>query len=149
MVIITLIVIFIDDLESNNIDQQSSRMGPNVIMVRTLPHMKLTVTEEQQEKFRLSIANWCLANEGLRKSIQSLQPPPSLNNNPTLSLMSSESLASICSGLQAIDKFDGGGNNCSHMGKNYGNFLEYYNWIFSEKKIICSSSFRKNEAGRI
>ena len=120
-------------------------MGPNVIMVRTLPHMKLTVTEEQQEKFRLSIANWCLANEGLRKSIQSLQPPPSLNN-PTLSLMDSESLASICSGLQAIDKFDGGGNNCSHMGKN---FLEYYNWIFSEKKIICSSSFRKNEAGRI
>ena len=136
MIIITLIIIFIDDLDSNNIDQQSSRMGPNVIMVRTLPHMKLTVTEEQQEKFRLSIANWCLANEGLRKSIQSLQPPPSLKNNPTLSLMSSESLASICSGLQAIDKFDGGGNNCSHMGKNYGNFLEYYKWIFSEKKII-------------
>ena len=78
--------------------------------------MKLTVTEEQQEKFRLSIANWCLANEGLRKSIQSLQPPPSLNN-PTLSLMDSESLASICSGLQAIDKFEGGGNNCSNIGK--------------------------------
>ena len=76
-------------------------LGPNVIMVRTLPHMKLTVTEEQQEKFRLSIANWCLANEGLRKSIQSLQPPASLNN-PLSSIISSESLTSICSGLQAI-----------------------------------------------
>ena len=74
--------------------------------VRTLPHMKLTVTEEQQEKFRLSIANWCLANEGLRKSIQSLQPPASMTNtgnNPLSSILSSESLASICSGLQAIE----------------------------------------------
>ena len=68
--------------------------------------MKLTVTEEQQEKFRLSIANWCLANEGLRKSIQSLQPPASMSNtgnNPLSSILSSESLASICSGLQAIE----------------------------------------------
>ena len=68
--------------------------------------MKLTVTEEQQEKFRLSIANWCLANEGLRKSIQSLQPPASMTNtgnNPLSSILSSESLASICSGLQAIE----------------------------------------------
>ena len=74
--------------------------------MRTLPHMKLTVTEEQQEKFRLSIANWCLANEGLRKSIQSLQPPASMTNsgnNPLSSILSSESLASICSGLQAIE----------------------------------------------
>ena len=56
------------------------------------------VSEEQQEKFRLSIANWCLANEGLRKSIQSLQQPP-----PMSLCLSSESLASICSGLQALD----------------------------------------------
>ena len=52
-----------------------------------------TSSEEQQEKFRLSIANWCLANEGLRKSIQSLQQPP-----PMSLCLSSESLASICSG---------------------------------------------------
>ena len=57
-----------------------------------------TTSEEQQEKFRLSIANWCLANEGLRKSIQSLQQPP-----PMSLCLSSESLASICSGLQALD----------------------------------------------
>jgi len=105
---------FIDE----NIKQSS--LGPNVIMVRTLPTMRMSLrsngsndiinntkfisndndcspSEEQQEKFRLSIANWCLANEGLRKSIQSLKPPP-------LSLcVSSESLTSICSGLQALD----------------------------------------------
>jgi len=97
-----------------------SNFGPNVIMVRTLPPMKMSLTEsivappteistslvpkspttseEQQEKFRLSIANWCLANEGLRKSIQSLQQPP-----PMSLCISSESLASICSGLQALD----------------------------------------------
>merc|ERR1712224_133268 len=100
-----------------------SNFGPNVIMVRTLPPMKMslpesvvtpanplttdavvsapkspTSSEEQQEKFRLSIANWCLANEGLRKSIQSLQQPP-----PMSLCLSSESLASICSGLQALD----------------------------------------------
>jgi len=100
-----------------------SNFGPNVIMVRTLPPMKMslpesvvtpanpmitdaessapkspTASEEQQEKFRLSIANWCLANEGLRKSIQSLQQPP-----PMSLCLSSESLASICSGLQALD----------------------------------------------
>jgi len=132
-------ILLLDDLDSNNIDQQSSRMGPNVIMVRTLPHMKLTVTEEQQEKFRLSIANWCLANEGLRKSIQSLQPPPSLNNNPTLSLMSSESLASICSGLQAIDKFDGGGNNCSHMEKMKQEESK------TESQEIQKESFKRSE----
>merc|ERR1739838_1280630 len=54
------------------------------------------VSEEQQEKFRLSIANWCPANEGLRKSIQSLQQPP-----PMSLCLSSESLASICSALDS------------------------------------------------
>jgi len=106
-------------LLDNDVKYESS-IGPNVIMVRTLPPMKMSLTEtivapteittstmapkspttseEQQEKFRLSIANWCLANEGLRKSIQSLQQPP-----PMSLCLSSESLASICSGLQALD----------------------------------------------
>ena len=46
---------------------KESTLSPNVIMVRTLPHMKVSIetAEEQQEKFRLSIANWCLANEGM------------------------------------------------------------------------------------
>merc|ERR1711971_619594 len=113
-------------LLDNDVKYESgSNIGPNVIMVRTLPAMKMSlpesivtptnpdgsgypviasnsgspgVSEEQQEKFRLSIANWCLANEGLRKSIQSLQQPP-----PMSLCLSSESLASICSGLQALD----------------------------------------------
>jgi len=114
-------------LMDNDVKYESgTNIGPNVIMVRTLPAMKMSlpesivtptnqdgsgypviaantydtpgVSEEQQEKFRLSIANWCLANEGLRKSIQSLQQPP-----PMSLCLSSESLASICSGLQALD----------------------------------------------
>ncbi len=84
--------------ETSSLDIKASSMSPNVIMVRTLPStVKMTISKEQQEKFRLSIANWCLANEGLRKSIQSLQAPP-------ISLcLSSESLGSFCSGLQALD----------------------------------------------
>jgi len=103
--------------------KHESNFGSNIIMVRTLPPMKMSIPEsvitpanpmitdtensapkspiasvEQQEKFKLSIANWCLANEGLRKSIQSLQQPP-----PMSLCLSSESLASICSGLQALD----------------------------------------------
>ena len=83
----------------DNVDIKQSTLSPNVIMVRTLPAMKIITDEEQQEKFRLSIANWCLANEGLRKSIQSLQKPV----QPLSLCVSSESLASICSGLQALD----------------------------------------------
>ena len=70
-------------------------------MVRTLPPMKSCADDKnnQQEKFKISIANWCLANEGLRKSIQSFPVP-----NPISAFcISSESLASICSGLQALD----------------------------------------------
>lgn len=71
------------------------KLSPNVIMVRTLPAIVKMPDKEQQDKFQLSIANWCLANEGLRKSIQSLKPPPQ-----GFSLcLSSESLASICSGI--------------------------------------------------
>ena len=55
----------------------------------------------QQEKFQISIANWCLANEGLRKSIQSFPSVP--NPISHAFCISSESLASICSGLQALD----------------------------------------------
>ena len=57
--------------------------------------------QNQQEKFQISIANWCLANEGLRKSIQSFPSVP--NPISHAFCISSESLASICSGLQALD----------------------------------------------
>ena len=90
------------------VDSEEADLAPNVIMVRTLPHMKINdesshrsklESQNQQEKFQISIANWCLANEGLRKSIQSFPVP-----NPISAFcISSESLASICSGLQALD----------------------------------------------
>ena len=89
----------------STVDNNNKMLGPNIIMVRTFPK----ASAAQKEKFELSIANWCLANEGLRRSIQSLQPPSSgFNSHPPISLcLSSESLVSICSGLrEAIDDGD-------------------------------------------
>ena len=88
------------------------------------------VSEEQQEKFRLSIANWCLANEGLRKSIQSLQQPP-----PMSLCLSSESLASICSGLQALD------SGVADISEEIDNNTTDYQIIKMDERSISSHVF--------
>lgn len=98
---VSKILLLMPSSPSTSMTGQVDDANANIIMLtRTLPTR--WSGEDSHDKFKLSIANWYLANEGLRKSIQSLQPGPMIMRSAT-SLSCCESLASICSGLQQLD----------------------------------------------